>query len=64
MDEEEITREGNPTRHNDKPLHGGTTMMTTIQVLCILYQREMDVVPNKEPNTTWIHSISGLQTIH
>jgi len=46
MVEEEIVKEANSTGHNGKPLHGGTKFKTTIQVLCTLSQRAVDVVPN------------------
>jgi len=46
MVEEEFAREGDPIGHNGKPLNGGTSMQTAIQILCTFSQRPMDVVPN------------------
>jgi len=64
MVEEEIAREGNPICHNGKSLHGGTTVETSIQLLYSIPQRIVNVVPNKDIGTTWIHAISGLQVVH
>ena len=36
MVEEEIVRKGYPIGHHGKPLHGGISMKTTIQILCTL----------------------------
>jgi len=46
MVEEEIVREGYPIGHHGKPLHGGISMQTAIQILCTLPQGPMDEVPN------------------
>lgn len=64
MVEEDIARGGKPTGHNGKPLHGGTTVKTSIQVLCTLFLRVVDAVPNQDLSTTWIDAIPGLQIIH
>lgn len=64
MVEGEVVGEGNPIGHNGKPLHGGIIMKKTIHGLCNIFHREMDVIPNKDPNTTWIYAISRLETIH
>jgi len=63
MVEEEIARERNLIGHNGNPLHGGTIVYNTIQVLCTFPQITINASLDQDISTTCIHAISRLQEL-
>jgi len=50
--EEASTRKKEPIFHYGKYLYGGTPVQDVKKVICLVPQRKMVVVSNKDPNTT------------